>query len=128
MIIFKRKMDRPSQQNLKKRYAQLADQLSRIGRVLPGTITTRRIIGQASKKQIDRKKYGPYYQWTRKVNGKTITVNLSEAQLDLFRKAIDNKRKFEQILSEMIQISIQRLENETQSVKRRRQWPLLTLN
>ncbi len=94
-------MDRPSQQNLKKRYAQLADQLSRMGRVLPGTITERTIIGQASKKQIDRKKYGPYYQWTRKVNGKTITVNLSEAQVDLFRKAIDNKRKFEQILSEM---------------------------
>jgi len=64
MIIFKRKMDRPSQQNLKKRYAQLADQLSRMGRVLPGTITERTIIGQASKKQIDRKKYGPYYYYS----------------------------------------------------------------
>ena len=112
--------DRKSQPNLKKRYAQLVDQLSRMGPVLPGTITARRIIGQASKKQIDRKKYGPYYQWTRKVNGKTITMNLSEAQVDLFQKAVDNNRKFEQILSEMKQISIQRLENETQSVKRRR--------
>ena len=113
-------MNRPSQQNLEKRYAQLADQLSRMGPVLPGTIIERRIIGQASKKQIDRKKYGPYYQWTRKVNGKTITVNLSKAQVDLFRKAIDNNHKSEQILSEMRRISIQRLENETQSVKRRR--------
>ena len=112
-------MNRPSQQNLKKRYAQLADQLSRMGLVLPGTITERTIIGQASKKQMDRKKYGPYYQWTRKVNGKTITVNLSKAQIDLFRKAIDNNRKSEQILSEMRRISIQRLENETPSVKRR---------
>jgi uncharacterized iron-regulated protein len=113
-------MNRPSQQNLKKRYAQLTDQLSRMGLVLPGTLTERTIIGQASKKQMDRKKYGPYYQWTRKVNGKTITVNLSKAQVDLFRKAIDNNRKSEQILSEMRRISIQRLENETQSVKRRR--------
>jgi uncharacterized iron-regulated protein len=113
-------MNRPSPQNLKKRYAQLADQFSRMGPVLPGTITERRIIGQASKKQIDRKKYGPYYQWTRKVNGKTITVNLSEAQVDSFRRAIDNNRKLEQILREMRQISLQRLENETQSVKRRR--------
>ena len=113
-------MNRPSQQKLGKRYAQLADQLSRMGPVLPGTIIERRIIGQASKKQIDQKKYGPYYQWTRKVNGKTITVNLSEAQVDLFRRAIDNNRKFEQILREMWQISLQRLENETQSVKRRR--------
>jgi hypothetical protein len=113
-------MDKKSQPNLKRRYTQLADQLSRMGAVLPGTITERRILGQASKKQVDRKKYGPYYQWTRKVNGKTITVNLSEAQVDLFQKAIDNNRKIEQILSEMKQISIQRLENETQSVKRRR--------
>ena len=94
-------MNRPSQQNLKKRHAQLAVQLSRMGLVLPGTITERTIIGQASKKQMDRKKYGPYYQWTRKVNGKTITVNLSKAQVDLFRKAINNNRKSEQILSEM---------------------------
>jgi uncharacterized iron-regulated protein len=128
MIVFNRKMDRKSQPNLKKRYAQLVDQLSRIGLVLPGTIAERRIIGQASKKQIDRKNYGPYYQWTRKVNGKTITANLSKAQVDLFQKAVDNNRKFEQILSEMRQISIQRLENETQSVKRRKLRPLLPLN
>ena len=113
-------MDRKSQRNLKRRYAQLIDQLSRMGPVLPGTITERRIIGRASKKQIDRKKYGPYFQWTRKVNGKTTTVNLSEVQVDLFQRAIDNNRKIEQILSEMKKISIQRLENETQSVKRRR--------
>jgi hypothetical protein len=113
-------MNRSSQPNLQKRYAQLADQLSYMGPVLPGSITERRIIGQASKKQIDRKKYGPYYQWTRKVNGKTVTVNLSAAQVDLFRKAIDNNRRLEQILREMREISLQRLENDTQSVKRRR--------
>ena len=121
-------MNTKSQPHLKKRYAQLVDQLGRMGPILPGTITERRIIGQASKKQIDRKKYGPYYQWTRKVDGKTITVNLSEAQVDLFQKAVDNNRKIEQILSEMKQISLQRLENDTQSVKRRRLWPRLTLN
>lgn len=113
-------MDKKSQPDLKKRYAQLTGQLSQIGLVLPGTITERRIIGQASKKQIDRKKYGPYYQWTRKVNGKTVTVNLSAAQVGSFQKAVDNSRKFEQILNEMKQISIQRLGNETKRVKRRR--------
>jgi hypothetical protein len=113
-------MDRKSQPNLEQRYARLADQLGRIGLVLPGTITERKIVGQASKKQIDRKKYGPYYQWTRKVNGKTITVNLSKTQVNLFQKAVDNNRKFEQILNEMRQISLQRLENETQSVRRRK--------
>lgn len=113
-------MNRPSQQNLKKRYAQLADQLSRMELILPGTITERTIIGQASKKQMDRKKYGPYYQWTRKINGKTFTVNLSKTQVNLFQKAIDNNRKSEQILNEMRRISIQRLETETQGVKRRK--------
>ena len=113
-------MDRKSQPNLTRRYAQLIDQLNRMGPVLPGTITERRIMGRASKEQIDRKKYGPYYQWTRKVNGKTIMVNLSAAQIDLFQKAIENIRKFEQILREIKLISLQRLENETQSVKRRR--------
>ena len=46
-----------------------------------------------------------YWRWTRKVNAKTVSVALSEAQADLFREAIANHRKLESILHEMRAIS-----------------------
>jgi len=46
-----------------------------------------------------------YWRWTRKVNAKTVSVALSEAQAELFRQAITNHRKLESILHEMRAIS-----------------------
>lgn len=37
--------------------------------------------------------HGPYYIWTRKENGKTITQSLSKTQAVFCRKAIKNMQK-----------------------------------
>jgi hypothetical protein len=37
--------------------------------------------------------HGPYYIWTRKENGKTITQSLSKAQAKFCKKAINNMQK-----------------------------------
>jgi hypothetical protein len=45
------------------------------------------------------------WRWTRKVNAKTVTVALSEPQAELYRQAIANHRRLEQVLSEMRDLS-----------------------
>ena len=41
---------------------------------------------------------GPYYQWTRKVKGKTVTVALSKEQYEAFERAIKANREIEELL------------------------------
>jgi len=49
--------------------------------------------------------HGPYYQWTRKVKGKTVTVRLSEQQARLMKQWIANARRLDKILAEMQRLS-----------------------
>ena len=49
--------------------------------------------------------HGPYYQWTRKVKGKTVTVRLTEDQAALFQQWIANARQLDEIVTEMESIS-----------------------
>jgi Family of unknown function (DUF6788) len=54
--------------------------------------------------------HGPYYDWTRKVQGKTKTVRLSEEEAEILQEWIDNVRKVEKIISEMVEISMEAVE------------------
>jgi len=49
--------------------------------------------------------HGPYYQWTRKVKGKTVTVRLSEQQARLLKQWIANARRLDKTLAEMQRLS-----------------------
>jgi len=49
--------------------------------------------------------HGPYYQWTRKVRGKTVTVRLTPAQAKLLREWITNGRRLDRILRQMEAVS-----------------------
>ena len=49
--------------------------------------------------------HGPYYQWTRKVKGKTVTVRLTQDQAELFQQWIANARQLDKIVAEMERIS-----------------------
>ena len=109
----------PSILDMKQRYEHLAAQLAQVGYVIPGTINERIIVGQAGKKQVDGKQYGPYYQWTRKIDGKTRTRNLSEKEVVAYTKAIENNRRLEAILQEMRVLSQNILDQEIVGVKKR---------
>ena len=84
-----------------------------LGLLVQGTITKRVIPGLGGKS------YGPYYQWTRKLNAKTVTVNLSRFQVKEFQTAIDNNRKLEETIQEMRKISLKICEATTVGVKKR---------
>ena len=49
--------------------------------------------------------HGPYYQWTRKVRGKTVTVRVTPAQAKLLEEWIHNGRRLDRILSQMDTVS-----------------------
>jgi hypothetical protein len=48
---------------------------------------------------------GPYYQWTSKINGKTITRRLTEAEASLYQEWITNDRTLRALIAEMRQIA-----------------------
>ena len=103
-------------EQLRRRLERLAAQLGMTRWVLVGTIRPRTLRARhgASKKLL-----GPYYQWTFKERGKTVTVNLSAAQVVPFQQAIDQQRHVEEILAQMRTLTRQFLETTTQGVKRR---------
>lgn len=105
-------------EKLKRRYQRLASKLAGTGLILQGTITERIIKGEKNKE--GEKIYGPYYQWTFKREGKTVTVNLTSKQAKAYQKAIGNQRNLEKTAKEMRVLSEQILEAETQAVKRRK--------
>ncbi len=104
----------------RKQYARLAARLSKLGLVLQGTITERTIVRENPQAQGQDKTYGPYYQWTWKRAGKTVTVNLTAPQAKAYQRAIDEHRKLEQIIEHMRTISLQILQDTTTGVKKRK--------
>jgi hypothetical protein len=96
-----------------RRYRKLAEKLAAVGPILQGAITERAIASE------DRA-YGPYYQWTFKREGKTVTVNLTAAQAELFQKAIRNNRELEKTVKEMRELSLRIFQTKTEGVKKRK--------
>ena len=101
---------------LQARYDALAEKLSKTGLILQGTITERSIEAGDDKEKV----YGPYYQWTRKIRQKTVTVNLSRSQAKAYQKAIENNKRVEKIIKEMRSLSLQICEATTDGVKKRK--------
>ena len=60
------------------------------------------------------------WRWTRKVKAKTVTVALSDQQVELFRRAIDDHRKLEKLIDQMRAISQQVLLNSVEGPARRK--------
>src|SRR5512133_2138060 len=77
-------------------YRRLRDKLSTIGWVALGSVLERNKPGQG----------GPRYQWSRRVEGKTITVALSAEQFAWLKSAIANQRKVWGILEKMQQLTL----------------------
>jgi len=50
--------------------------------------------------------HGPYYQWTRKVQGKTVTVRVDRSQAKLMREWIQNGRRLDKLVRQMEEVSL----------------------
>lgn len=110
----------PSLDAVRKRYRRLADRLAKAGLIAQGTIVVRTLVRDDPKTGGKKKRYGPYYQWTWKHKGKTVTVNLTAEQARAYQNAIDNNRRIEAILQEMRSLSRLLLDASAPGVKKRK--------
>ena len=80
-------------------YQRLQAQLGRVGWVALGSVLERNKPGQG----------GPRYQWSRRVEGKTVTVALSAEQFAWLKKAITNQRQAWKTLEQMHRLTLQHM-------------------
>lgn len=82
--------------------------MAELGFCLPGSLVSRtsRCGSPNCRCQTDPDRlHGPYLSWTRKVAGKTVTRNLSAAQVEQYRAWFDNAKRLRQLISELEALS-----------------------
>ena len=57
--------------------------------------------------------HGPYYQWTRKIKGKTVTVNLDPESAKKVKEWIQNNRKLRKLCQRLEKTSLAALQTDT---------------
>ena len=61
--------------------------------------------------------HGPYYQLTRKVRGKTVTVRLTEQEAERIQEWIENGRQLDKIVAKMEKLSLRTTERLLRQLK-----------
>jgi hypothetical protein len=87
---------------------QLKHEIAAVGFVCPGSVVRRFMpCGKPGCRcQADPPKlHGPYWQYSHKVAGKTITRRLTPDQARLYQQWIANRRRIDQLLARMEQVS-----------------------
>ncbi len=51
------------------------------------------------------RRHGPYYQWTKKVRGKTVSRQLTPAEAALFQEWISNRRQLQRVTRDLERVS-----------------------
>jgi hypothetical protein len=91
------------------RAARIAAELAGLGLALPGTLIERRVrCGKPGCRcHADPPVlHGPYWQWTRKVGGKTVTRLVPDEQLDDYRQWLDNHRRLRALVAELEDLTL----------------------
>jgi hypothetical protein len=90
------------------RYQELAAQLAEIGFITSGSIVVRytRCASVGCRCHAEPpQRHGPYYQWSAKVAGKTVTRRLTEREAALYQEWIDNDRQLRGLIDQMREIA-----------------------
>lgn len=98
-------------------YRRLQAQLGQTGWVALGSVLERDKPGQG----------GPRYQWSRRVEGKTVTVALSAEQFSWLTQAIANQRQVWETLERMHLIALEHMWKNLPSTSRRKRLSKRTL-
>lgn len=104
------------------RFRQARQDLLQLGYFLKGTVLKRMMkCGHphcACQRDVSRR-HGPYFEWTYKVNGKTVNVKLSPQAAPLYQAATQQHRKLKAALARMERLSrtaLARLAKDTTGV------------
>ena len=101
----------------------ITDALAEIDGLLPGSVVVRHM--RCGKPDCACKAdppvlHGPYIQWTRTVQGKTVTRYLSQEQLERYRPWFDNAHRAKDLITKLEIASLQALETAETSTPPRR--------
>jgi len=91
-----------------RRYRELAGELAEIGLISSGSVIRRytHCTAPGCKCNADPPQpHGPYYQWTVKVAGKTVTRRLSAKEAKLYKEWIANDRRMRRLINQMRQVA-----------------------
>jgi hypothetical protein len=99
----------PNDRSADQARAAIQAALASIGFCLPGSIVIRRT--RCGKPRCACKAdppalHGPYIQWTRTVNGKTVTRILTPAQYDTYAPWLASARKLRELTAELEAVSL----------------------
>lgn len=90
-------------------YGRVRAELAEIGYILLGSVTERRIpcgkVACACTNDVAAW-HGPYIQWSRRRDGRTVSTYLTPEQAVRCREWIDNNRKLEEIIARMRELSL----------------------
>lgn len=95
---------------LRSRRQALLEQLTEVGFVIRGSILERfsRCGSPGCACHADPPRlHGPYWQWTAKIKGKTVTRNLTQQQVARYREWVDNAQRLDQIVQQLHELSAQ---------------------
>ena len=91
------------------RYNELKESIEKLDFIRRGSVVRRFMpCGKAGCRcqATPPKLHGPYYQWTRKVRGKTVTVRLTRQEATLIKKWIANGSQLTKIVTQMEKVSM----------------------
>ncbi|MGH2843970.1 MAG: DUF6788 family protein [Solirubrobacteraceae bacterium] len=91
------------------RLQEILEELQTLGFCLPGSVAERQIRCPNEGchcHQHPPQLHGPYLAWTRKVNQKTVTHNLTPGQATRYRAWFQNNRRLRQLTSELQALSL----------------------
>lgn len=100
--------------------ARLQKAVGSLGLICQGTIWRRVITRKRGGKAGGTKRYGPYYQWTRKATARTVNVNLSPPRATAYAAAIRNGQQIERLLCQMRSVSLDIINLTTPDIPRRK--------
>ena len=103
----------------------LAAELAELDGLLPGSVVIRRM--RCGKRRCACKAdppalHGPYIQWTRTLDGKTVTRFLSADQLARYQPWFDNARRLKELVTKLEIASVHALDQaeKPSNAKRKR--------
>lgn len=96
--------------DIERRYHELKNRLQDLGFVIAGSVAERRTTCGAANcrcRTDPTQRHGPYFEYTRKVAGKTTGRRLTPEQAEQYRSWIANRRTLDQITAAMDELSHQ---------------------
>jgi hypothetical protein len=93
---------------LLQKFNELRNELSGVGCICMGSINkvyTRCGNSYCPCRSDDQKKHGPYYLWTRKINGKTVSRRIDTSQVKQLKEFFKNYRTMKKLIGSMMAVA-----------------------